>query len=309
MSARRAWEWIGVIVMTTGVGRPGALRAQSSADPVRLVRTTDAVALDGRPRETAWNAAPPVPLVQYTPTEGAGTSDSSDIRLLYDDKFLYVGARLFVEDPGSIRPGLFARDQLGTEDHLMVILDSAGDERTGLVFALNPAGGLTDNAIGGDGQNVDKSWNGYWDGATSRDESAWYAEFRIPISTLRFQPGRDGAVMGVIIHRQTAARNEMATYPRLPRSYANGLFRPSIAHKVHLAGIAARSPVYLTPYLLGGANSAAAFDPDASPGGATPPPRRRPASTSNSASPATSPSTSRPTPISLRSRPTTSRST
>ncbi len=200
MSARRAWEWIGVIVMTTGVGRPGALRAQSSADPVRLVRTTDAVALDGRPRETAWNAAPPVPLVQYTPTEGAGTSDSSDIRLLYDDKFLYVGARLFVEDPGSIRPGLFARDQLGTEDHLMVILDSAGDERTGLVFALNPAGGLTDNAIGGDGQNVDKSWNGYWDGATSRDESAWYAEFRIPISTLRFQPGRDGAVMGVIIH-------------------------------------------------------------------------------------------------------------
>ncbi len=264
MSVRWAWGWIVLLVMTTGVGRPGALGAQSSADTVRLVRTTAAVALDGRPRETAWNAARPVPLVQYTPTEGAGASDSSDIRLLYDDKFLYVGARLFVEDAGSIRPGLFARDQLGSEDHLMVILDSAGDERTGLVFALNPAGGLTDYAVGDDGQNVDKSWNGYWDGATSRDESAWYAEFRIPISTLRFQPGQDGAVMGVIIHRQTAARNEMATYPRLSRAYANGLFRPSIAHKVHLAGIAARSPVYLTPYLLGGANSAAAFDPVAS---------------------------------------------
>ncbi len=143
----------------------------------------------------------------------------------------------------------------------MLILDTTGDERTALVFAINPAGALTDYAVGGDGQNVDRSWNGYWDGAASRDAAGWYAEFRIPISTLRFQPGQDGAVMGVIIHRQTAARNEMATFPRLSSAYANALFRPSIAHKVHLAGIAARSPVYVTPYVLGGLNSAAAFDP------------------------------------------------
>ena len=107
------------------------------------------------------------------------------------------------------------------------------------------------------------SWNGYWDGASARDGSGWSAELRIPISTLRFAPGRDGAVMGLILHRRTASRSEMATFPRLSSSFSNALFRPSIARKIHLAGIGARSPAYLTPYVLGGVNSAATFDPAA----------------------------------------------
>ncbi|MFN0177728.1 MAG: DUF5916 domain-containing protein [Gemmatimonadales bacterium] len=225
-----------------------------------MPRATSDIDLDGKIDEAAWHAIAPLPLVQYTPTEGAPPSDSSTIRLSYDDKYLYASARMFVDGPGTIRPGLFVRDQLGSEDHFMLILDSSSDDRSGLVFAINPAGGLTDYAVGGDGQALDVNWNGYWDGVSTKDQTSWSAELRIPLSTLRFQPGPDGVVMGVIIHRRTSSRSEFATFPQLSSSYSNALFRVSIAQKIGLTGIRARSPAYLTPYLLGGVNSVAAFD-------------------------------------------------
>lgn len=235
--------------------------AAPARDTLVIQRATSAVDLDGRPDEPVWREAPVIRLIQFTPTEGAAASDSTEVRLLHDDRYLYAAARMFVDEAMSIRPGPFARDQLGPEDHFMLVLDTAGDERTGLVFAINPAGGLTDYTVGDDGQAVDANWNGYWDGATARDDRGWYAELRIPLSTLRFQPTDAGVVMGLILHRRTTARNEFATFPRLSSAFANALFRPSIAHKIRLTGIRARSPAYLTPYLLGGVSSAAAFTP------------------------------------------------
>jgi hypothetical protein len=259
------FELVGLATMVGLAFAPprGSPQPAAPPDTLSLPRAAVGIELDGKPDEPTWRAIAPLPLSQYTPTEGARPSDSSAIRLSYDDKYLYASAQMFVNGPGTIRPGLFARDQLGTEDHFMLILDSAGDDRSGFVFAINPAGGLTDYAVGDDGQALDVNWNGYWDGVSARDQTSWSAELRIPLSTLRFQPTPDGVVMGVIIHRRTSSRSEFATFPRLSSSYSNALFRVSIAQKIGLTGIRARSPVYLTPYLLGGVSSVAAFDDQA----------------------------------------------
>ena len=256
----RLAAFVGLCV-ALAVAVPAEAAAQAVRDTLRIARASGPIDLDGRAEDAAWRAVPTVRLIQYTPTEGAAPSDSSEVRLLHDDKYLYASARMFVAEGSSIRPGLFARDQLGPEDHFMLILDSSGDERTGLVFSINPAGGLTDYSIGDDGQAVDANWNGFWDGVATRDAAGWTAELRIPLSTLRFQPTAEGVVMGLIVHRRTTARNEFATFPRLSSSFANALFRPSIAQKIQLLGIKARSPAYLTPYVLGGVNSAATLEP------------------------------------------------
>ncbi len=61
---------IGFLALAMLGALPVGLRAQSPVDTVRLYRTTQPVTVDGRPLEAAWNDARPVPLIQYTPTEG-----------------------------------------------------------------------------------------------------------------------------------------------------------------------------------------------------------------------------------------------
>lgn len=232
--------------------------------PVTLVRTHLPIKLDGKPDEEAWLQVSPFPLLMYTPTAGGPTSDSSVIKLLYDDEYIYAAGWFYTPDKKSIRPGLFARDQMGPEDHFMVILDAANDNQTGYVFTTVPSGAKTDYAIGGDGTVLDRNWNGYWDGASSRDSQGWYSEIRIPLSTLRFQPVNGRATMGLILHRFTSTRSEYDTYPSLNPSFAGALFRPSIAGKIILEDVRAKSPLYLTPYALGGVSSSASLKTGAS---------------------------------------------
>ncbi len=245
-----------VILVAGSAFVPSLLISQVPA-PVTLTRTHSAIKLDGHPDEAAWQDAAPFSLRMYTPTAGNPTGDSSVVRLAYDDQYLYAAGWFFTPEANTIRPGLFGRDQLGAEDHFMLILDAADDNQTGYVFTTVPSGAKTDFAIGADGQTLDKNWNGYWDGVSSRDDKGWYTEVRIPLSTLRFQRVNGLATMGLIIHRYSAARSEMDTYPSLDPSFAGALFRPSIAGKIVLENVEARSPLYVTPYVLGGMNSLA----------------------------------------------------
>lgn len=242
-----------------GSGQAYAI-ATGTADTLPIVRATGPIRLDGRVDEAAWQSIPPIRLTMYTPTEGREPSEASEVRLTYDGQYLYAAGRFLVSDVHSIMEGLVTRDQLGPEDHFMLILDSSNDNQTGLLFAINPSGGQTDYSIGQDGASLDDSWNGYWDGATTRDTQGWYAEIRIPLSTLRFESIAGMTTMGLIIHRKVAARSEFDTYPLLPRSFSSALFRPSIAQKIRFDGLEARSPLYLTPYALWGINSAAALN-------------------------------------------------
>jgi hypothetical protein len=99
---------------------PGALRAQGQAStqgaqharPVtisRATRTTAPIELDGKLNESAWASAPVTDsFTQIDPDEGKPASQRTEVRVLYDDTFLYVGARL--HDSGRITGRLGRRD-------------------------------------------------------------------------------------------------------------------------------------------------------------------------------------------------------
>jgi hypothetical protein len=68
-----------------------------------------------------------------------------------------------------------------------VIIDSYHDRRTGFHFAVNPAGTRRDGMFADDTEwQEDGSWDAVWDVATTRDARGWTAEFRIPLTQLRF---------------------------------------------------------------------------------------------------------------------------
>lgn len=177
-------------------GRPSAL-----ASPV-----TEAPIIDGRPTEGLWSTAQVLgQFVQSEPMEGTPVSERTEVRILYDDEALYIGAWLYDRDPSAIVFGETRRDaSLQNTDAFLFVLDTYRDGQNGFVFGTTPAGIEYDGQVSNEGQGgglggtrqqsgtgagFNLNWDGSWQVATSQDERGWYAEFRIPFSTLRYQDG------------------------------------------------------------------------------------------------------------------------
>src|SRR5215207_11172457 len=172
---------------------------------VQALRAPAEIMLDGALTEAGWTAAVPVSdFVQREPNEGAPASESTEVRVLYDDDAVYVGARLYDSSPDSIRAQLARRDRISNADRFLVFLDCYHDRRTGFYFGINAAGTLYDGTLFNDDWDSD-TWDGVWEGKVGRDSLGWTAELRIPYSQLRFE--RRKTQWGINFKREIARRN------------------------------------------------------------------------------------------------------
>jgi hypothetical protein len=176
--------------------------------------------IDGRLDDEAWRRAPVANgFVQVDPREGAPASDATEVRVLYDDEALYVAFRAFDSAPDSIVGLLTRRDMNSPSDWVHVVVDSYHDRRTAFRFSVNPAGVKVDAYLFED-HREDTGWNAIWDVATAIDAEGWTAEFRIPLSQLRFS-GAPLQDWGINFARDVARRNERSAWSLiLPRENA-----------------------------------------------------------------------------------------
>ncbi len=246
-------------------------------EPVPLTRLSSPVQLDGMSDEPAWQNVEPVPITVYTPTFQGPPTEHTEIRIGYDDGYLYLAGRLYDSDPNGVRANTLYRDQYSGDDVFAVVLDTYNDHETAVWFATTPAGVRTDRSVSNDaeftgGFPVNSDWNTYWDVATVQTEDGWFVEMRIPFSSLGFQDVSGRVVMGLITYRFIARKNERHLYPAIPPDWDMGFAKPSQAQRVSLEGVRSSKPVYITPYVLGGSTRAAqlngtqtgyAFDSDA----------------------------------------------
>src|SRR5690606_689396 len=97
--------------------------------------------LDGRLIEQEWSQAiPAADFVQREPQEGARATDRTEVRFLYDDDALWIGARMFSSDAEQIRALVTRRDREGSSEQIVVSLDTYRDRRTAYTFGVTPAG-------------------------------------------------------------------------------------------------------------------------------------------------------------------------
>jgi hypothetical protein len=240
----------GLIILIPGALDGAELSAQGA--PLDIPAIEGSVDLDGRLSEVLWRSLPSLPLTMLQPVAGGPPSDSAEVRLGHDGRFLYVGFRFFVRDPATIRSGSLTRDRLGASDRFELLLDSFNDNQNAVGFATTPSGNQVDYSVGGDGASIDFGWNTFWDAATSRGETSWSGEVRIPFASLRFQSAGGAVTMGLTVARYTAGTGELATFPAFGSDLANPLARPSAARKLTLRGVRGSRPVYITPYVLAG---------------------------------------------------------
>ncbi len=229
---------------------------------IRIERLTQPVEFDGIPKEPSWSGLEMFPLTMHKPNYGAQPSEESEVRIGYDDEFLWIGASLYMRDASKIYAKTKKRDEmLFDQDALGIILDTYNDNENALAFFTTPTGLRTDytisnDAAGGGGPGMsalNTSWNTFWDVKTTRDENGWYAEMRIPFSSLKFKAENDIARMGLIIVRNISANNETNTYPPIdPRYGFMATNKPSLAQKIEIDGARPSRPVYISPYVIGG---------------------------------------------------------
>jgi hypothetical protein len=195
----------------------------------------------------------------HAPTHERTPTERTEIRLAYDDEYLYAAASCYDSEPERIHANSLTRDGLNpSDDSFGLVLDSFNDNENALVFITTPAGLREDWAVANDAVPqlnpfpFNSSWSTFWDVAVSRSDSGWFVELRIPFSSLRFQD-RDGYVtMGLIVWRYIARKNEVHCFPNIPPKWDWAIIKPSVAQKVSLEGLYSKNPVYVTPYVLGG---------------------------------------------------------
>ena len=184
----------------------------------RAVRVqSGAVNVDGRLDDAAWRDAPPVTeFVQREPTEGAPPTDRMEVRFVYDDDALYVGARMYSDAP--IQAPMGRRDNGDQAEHLLVSLDTYLDRRTSSTFGTTATGVRLDRYFSSDRPwDADDSFDPVWQARTSMDAQGWSAELWIPFSQLRFTD-RSPQVWGLNIQRWVPSRNEEVYWALVART-------------------------------------------------------------------------------------------
>ncbi|HET7188356.1 MAG TPA: DUF5916 domain-containing protein [Gemmatimonadaceae bacterium] len=218
-TARSQTPAASTIVATTGASLPpgATFGNKATATAAQASRVTTAPTLDGRTDDPAWVSAQVIDqFLEYDPNEGRESRFKTEVRVAYDDRYLYVLARMFDPAPDSIISLLSRRDVRTSSEQLKLVISSYNDKKTAYEFITNPAGVKRDFYVSND-NNEDPSWDAVWDVATKIDSVGWVAEFRIPFSQMRYPPG-DEHTFGLMIVRDIARTGQRDSWPLYHRN-------------------------------------------------------------------------------------------
>ncbi len=262
-----------VLFLLPEIAAHGQERIAPAPPTGRAFRTARPPVIDGLLDDEPWLEAMPIgDFVQHEPFEGQAASERTEVRLLYDDRSLYVGVMCFDTEPARILVSEGRRDsELGETDSFWMIFDTYRDRQNGFVFGTTPAGIEYDGQVtrqgegtgggggpgaagsssqGGSGGGFNKNWDGQWTVRTRTGQEGWAAEFQIPLTTLRFKAGTE-QTWGANFARNIRRKNEQVYWAPVPREYT--LYRLSLAGEIEGLDLKTPRNLKLVPYVVGSA--------------------------------------------------------
>ncbi len=234
----------------SGLASQGGAVDGSATKVTTVRRIQNKLVIDGELDESEWDLVEPIrDFVQQDPNPGQAVSELTEVRLLYDDEFLYVGVYCFdSEGEKGIVVTNMRRDFRPLDgDVFSLALDTFDDDRNGYLFSTNPFGAKRDTQVGEDGRMGNQDWDGIWYAQSKITESGWQAEMAIPFKTLRFR-NTEEQVWGINFQRRIRRKNESAHWSPIPRPYR--ISRISRAGRLEgLSGIRPGRNLYVKPYI------------------------------------------------------------
>lgn len=239
-----------------------AIKAQDTTylrkAPLLIEKLSGRITLDGSPDEEAWQSVRPLPYIAFEPVWGAPPTEQTDIRIAYDEHYMYIGGRCYTKDSSTIVARNLVRDGWRGDDWVSIQFDSRFDRQNALVFSVYPLGSRYDMATSNDAIELGNSTfntalNMIWEARTNINRQGWFFEIRIPLYNLRYKQDKAGRVqMGISFTRAIQAKQEYHQFPAMPRSTADYIERPSVKQPVLFDNLPASKLFLLTPYVSAG---------------------------------------------------------
>ena len=187
---------------------------------VRAIRLSEPIRLDGQLDEAVYRDVPPISgFIQTLPDEGSPATEKTEAWITFDEKNVYVSARLWDSAPESEWVANEMRrdtNQLRNNDTFSASFDTYYDRRNAMNFFTNPLGARADVQHMNEG-NANGDWNPVWDVRTGRFEGGWTVEMQIPFKSLRYRPGTS-QIWGIQLRRAIRRKNEWAHLTLIPQS-------------------------------------------------------------------------------------------
>jgi hypothetical protein len=234
---------------TSGAVAKTSASASASTTPgvtaFRLGRDAG-IRLDGRLDDAAWATAEAGSGFQsWNPVRGGQAYGSTVFKVAYDDNAIYFGVACAEPNPAEMTKRLVRRDGSFESDNVAFYLDPYSDHTSGYYFAVNSLGVQGDGVLLEDG-GEDNSWDGVWQAETFEDADGWYAEIRVPFSSIRYRP--DAPDWGLDVFRETRARGQTDGWVVWDRDQAGFVSR--FGHLDGIHGISAPRQLELLPYAV-----------------------------------------------------------
>ncbi len=192
--------------------------------PKRVYETTSiqnerAPKIDGLINDEVWNKVSwSGEYVEWSPEENTSPTEQTMLKILYDDKNLYVAFKCLDKDPKGVVRRLSRRDGFDG-DWVEINIDSNNDESTAFSFTITAAGVKGEEFVSNNGAFWDNTWNPIWYAKTNVDEEGWTAEIKIPLSQIRFGD-EENQVWGIQSTRRYFRSEERSVWQRSPQNSA-----------------------------------------------------------------------------------------
>jgi hypothetical protein len=228
---------------------PDTVSVQKSKQPVyttsRLV--TPKPVIDGKLDDECWKKGTWASnFHQWLPKEGAKPTYPTEFNIQYDDKNLYVAMRAYDGEPEKILRQAGVRDEFAGE-MMGVNFDSYRDYRTGFEFTITSWGQKIDLVLFNP-NNWDLNWNPVWKGKTGMEDSAWVAEYEIPLSQLRYS-SKDEQVWGLHVWRWISRLQEESDWEIQSKTGPGILY--NFGEMRGIKGLKKSKRLEIMPYALG----------------------------------------------------------
>lgn len=217
--------------------------------------------VDGQMNDSVWNTA--IKIENFTQRElrfGEPVSEKTEVAVLYTEDNLFIGVWCYDSNAKNIIAKELKRDfNYDIDDNFIVIIDTYHDLRNGFMFITNPNAARADIQVFNNGGSTNAYWNGVWDVHTTKTDSGWFAEFKIPFYTLKYRTNVEEQIWGINFERNIRHKREQATW--------QGWSRDNKIQQLNHAGVlngleklSAKRYIELKPYATAGGQLAKGKD-------------------------------------------------
>jgi hypothetical protein len=162
--------------------------AYSQKKSLQTKFTAEKISLDGKLDEVIWQSVPiATDFVMFQPDNGKAIPENkrTEVRVLYDNEAIYIGALMYDNEPNKILREINKRDDFGAADFFGVFINGYNDGQQNFQFFVNAADGQAD-CLATDSNGEDYSWDAVWESKAVITSFGWVVEMRIPYAALRF---------------------------------------------------------------------------------------------------------------------------